>query len=561
MRMFSSLLDNDQKIKWFSMSIALMGVAVFLMLPFATYPYPYVHTDPDSFYIFNSLSLLTGHTINYNDHPGLLLQIVGTFPIVLGAVLIMLDAVLTQRVTLIQRLIAQKEAGLDSVDIVNDILIRKVIANLPFFQQLFLGLVVLIFVGVLVVVLSTLYQKDKQRQSVAMVLSGLALMMPPTLCSAVGVNADFVAFPIGILFATSLLWKRDWKNDLLTSLFFTLMVYTKIIFFPLGLLMLTIEKKAIRRVVIGTFGWLVLIYYLFWDISRLVDFLGFIVFSAMLNSSDSMNLTGVVGCYLKLFVESPVQTFCILLFVSFGFLLALKREFRITGILGLIAIIVVVGVSVFRPYKTVVYVWPTYSVGVLLTGNLFEAYPRLTRLVGVVFAVLIIACTVVLYKDSVTLRDVRMARLEYQQKYARIVTESSTECLLESGSSFPSLGDSYWLANNYTKREYTRYLEEYFKDRFGLNCGFYKLLDPKWWYRGIFHSQKDGEVVVQRYFSGQSVEGLQWVPPGGCSLAIQAGKEPTFRQEFPQLDFIPVDTINVRNMPIVNIWNVRCKQH
>ena len=520
---------------------------IFSGIIFGAYPYPYVARDPDSIYIFSSLSLLANHTVKHNDHPGLILQVVGTLPVILGTAFIIFKGLLTPENTLVQKLIAQKEAGVEPLHIFRDTLTQNVIENVPFFQQLFLALVVLIYVAVLTILLWTLYRQNKQKCSFALVISGIALMMPPTLGMAIGINADFLAFSFGILFAASLLWKRNLRNDVLTALFFNLAAYTKITFAPLGLLMLTVDGKSARRLLKGTFAWTVLIYLLFWDFGRFLDFVGFMVVPAISNKPGNLDIAAVSGFYSDLFVQHPVQTFYLLLFVLFGILPVLKRGFRITAIVGLTVVMLVVGVTVLRQYKAEVYMWPVYAAGLLLTVNMFKAYPSCVRVVGIVFVVLIIICTGILYKDVTNLREERIARLEYRREYEQTVKQASGDTLLESEIGSLSLGNSYCLANAYAGGKYSSCLEEYFKKRFGLQ-NLYSL-----------QKQKDGKLTVKQYFSGSDSKELKWLPSGGCYLAIQKGEESSFRQKFSQLDIRLVKTIELCNEPAVNVWDVQYK--
>lgn len=102
--------------------IGLVVIVAFLWALSFNNPYPVVHTDPDSVFVFSSLSKLTDKTIRHNDHPCLILQITGTLPIMLGSILC-------------------HENGL----------VQKVIANMPLFIQLFVGLIGLTHMAALVV--------------------------------------------------------------------------------------------------------------------------------------------------------------------------------------------------------------------------------------------------------------------------------------------------------------------------------------------------------------------------------------------------------------------------
>jgi len=499
--------------KVFTIFIVLVASTVFLVATFGSHPYPYVH---DSTYIFSSLSLLTNHTISHNDHPGLILQVVGTLPVLLGAVLTHGDS-----------------------------LIEKVIVNLPLFQQLFVGLVGLSLIGALIVFLWTAYQKDKPIQSVVMALIGVALFAPPSLGKAMGVNSDFYAFSLSFLYVTSLLWKRNRKNDMITSLFFVLMVYTKITYVPLFLLMFTMNKESLRRLLTGTLLWSVVVFLLFWDFDQLSRFRSFMLNASMRNKPSTLNLAAMLKFHTKFFVRNKAQSFYILLFLLFGILLTFKKEFRTTGILGLVIIIVAVEITLFRQYKAAIYTWSAFPVGMLLTLTLLKAYPRSVALVAPVFIVLFIASAGILYKNVVKNREIRVDRLAYQQEYKKIVADASPNCLLEDIGqpySFFSIGYFYWLANAKAKFEYSPYLEEYFKDRFGLKNLYYLKRD------------KNGNVKMRQYFDNVDVEGSQWTPSRDYYLATKAGAESEFREKFPQLEFILIKTIKPYN---INIWNVR----
>jgi len=496
--------------------IGLMVSTAFLLAIFWNNPYPSVPADPDSVYIFSSLSKLTGNTVRHNAHPGLTLQIAGALPIVLGAIFC-------------------REEGL----------IQKVIANMPFFQQLFVGLVASSLIVALVVFLWTSYQKDRPIHTVIIALIGIAALTPPSLGKVMGVNSDFYAFSLSILYVTSLLWKRNWKNDVLTSLFFVLMAYTKITFAPLCLLMFTMDKKCLHRLLKGTFVWSLLIFLVFWELDQFYGFRSFMLHSSMLNKPGSLTLSTVLKFHTKFFLENKVQSIYILLFLLFGILLILKNKFRTTGILGLIIIITIVETTLLRQGKAVIYTWSAFPVGMLLTLTLLRAYPRVAALIVPVFIILFIASTMIIHEDVTDARKRGMQRLKYQQEYKRILTEASARCLLEYHGRQPyhhlSIGSSYWLANAFSRREYAPYLKKYFNDRFGLRDLFY------------MQQHKDGRPAIRRYFEKGESESLQWIPSEGGCLSIESNLESEFKTMFPQVELVPVCSLKNSGIKILKI--------
>ena len=178
-------------------TVILLGLAViaaFLWALFFNNPYPVIRVDPDSVYIFSSLSKLTDKAIRHNDHPGLILQITGTVPILLGSILC-------------------REEGL----------IQKVIANMPFFHQLFVGLIGLTHVVALIFFFCIAFQKNKPIQTAIIALIGIATLTPPSLSGAMTVNADMYAYSLSIFYVVSLLWKRSWiKQHFFCKFFFCL---------------------------------------------------------------------------------------------------------------------------------------------------------------------------------------------------------------------------------------------------------------------------------------------------------------------------------------------------
>lgn len=169
------------------------------------------------------------------------------------------------------------------------------------------------------------------------------------------INADFYAFSLSIFYVVSLLWKRSWKNDLRTSLFFVLMVYTKIIFLPLGLLMLAKDKKCLLRLLTGIFLWAGLIFLVFWDMDQFDRFRSFMENGSMRNKPVSLTLDAILGFHANFFLKDTVQSIYILLFLFFSILLAIRKKYRAVGILVLLTIIIVFEISLLRQYKAVIY--------------------------------------------------------------------------------------------------------------------------------------------------------------------------------------------------------------
>jgi hypothetical protein len=528
----NGIFKSPTFLKVVTVIIGIICSLVFLAAIFGSYPYPFIHIDPDSIYIFSSLSLLTNHTIEHNDHPGLTLHVAGTLPIALGTIYIIYKEGLTDT---LQNLIAQKKAGLAPVEILRGTLIQKVIENMPFFQQVILGLIGLTYILVLIIMLRTFYDKNEIKYSVVMIIVTMAMMLPPTLGQAIGANADFFAFPLSILYALSLFWKRNLKTDLMTSLFFILMIFTKITFIPLGLLMFTVEKESVNRLLKSTFILSVISYFIFWDLNRFIDFIGFLFLGSVSDKSNSLDLALILRFYFNLFISDPVQGLYIVLFISCGILLIKKREFRKIGILGLAVIILSLGISMLRPYKASVYIWPVYATGLLLISSFLKGYPRWSNKVGVIIAILIILSAGILYNDVINLRGERIAQLEGQREYQNTVNQLKADCFLQTEDNVFQLGNAFWLANAYAKREYSPYLEKYFKNRFGFN----KMYNIKW--------EGNGDIIIEDYFSGQSIKDLSWVTPEGCYLIIPDNKEFVFKQNFPQLEYRLIKPISVCN--------------
>lgn len=522
-------------LKVFTVIIGIICSLVFLAAIFGSYPYPFIHIDPDSIYIFSSLSLLTHHTIEHNDHPGLTLHVVGTVPVALGTIYIIFKEGLTQGDTVIQNLIAQKKAGIVPVEIIRGTLIQNVIENLPYYQQFILGLIGLTYVLVLIIMLRTFYDKNDKKYSVVMIIVTVAMMLPPTLGQAIGANADFFAFPLSILYVASLLWKRNLKTDLWTSLFFILMIFTKITFIPLGLLMFSVEKESVNRLIKSTFILSIIGYFIFWDLNRFLDFIGFLFLGSVSDKPSSLDIASLLIFYFNLFTSDPVQGLYIILFISLGILLFRKREFRKIGILGLAVIMLSLGISMLRQYKASVYIWPVYATGLLLISSFLKGYPRWSNKVGVIIAILIMLSAGILYKDVINLRGERIAQLEGQREYQNTVNQLKADCFLQTENNVFQLGNTFWLANAYAKRGYSPYLEKYFENRFG----FKKMYNIKW--------GGDGETIIEDYFSGQNMKELNWVTPEGCYLIIPDDKEYMFKQNFPQLEYRLIKPISVCN--------------
>jgi len=501
-------------------TVILLGLAViaaFLWALFFNNPYPVIRVDPDSVYIFSSLSKLTDKAIRHNDHPGLILQITGTVPILLGSILC-------------------REEGL----------IQKVIANMPFFHQLFVGLIGLTHVVALIFFFCIAFQKNKPIQTAIIALIGIATLTPPSLSGAMTVNADMYAYSLSIFYVVSLLWKRSWKNDLITSLFFVLIVYTKIIFLPLGLLMLAKDKKCLLRLLTGTLLWAGFIFLVFWDIDQFIRFKDFMLNSSMLNKPVSLTLDSILGFHKKFFLKNTVQSVYILLFLFFSILLAIRKKHRAVGILVLLTIISVFEISLLRQGKAVIYTWPVFSAGMLLMITFYKSSRRLISLTTPIFVILLILSITTNYKTISDYRKLMVQRRTNQQEYEKIITQLSPTYLLEYHGKpayhFHAIGSSYWMGNSYSGREYASYLKDYFHNRFGLEDLLY------------VSGRQDGSILVKQYFGKEKIDYLQWSSSENCYLSIGSGKlEQEFLKAFPQIELIPVYTLQKSNLKISKI--------
>lgn len=529
----------------FLLLLVLAVGSILLFSLFGANSYPYVHADIDSVYIFSSLSLLTGHTIEHNDHPGMVLHVIGILPVFLGMALIVLGWEGSSGSAIIHSLIEQKRAGSEPVAALREAMINGVIEHIPMFQQVFLGLAALLCFTVLATVLRTLYRDNTPGRAVLYSLCGLALMLPPTLGDAAGFNADFCAFYLAMLFSVSLLWERSRRNDLLTALFFALMVYTKATFAPLGLLMLNTEKSSWPRLVKWTAAWVVILPFLFWDLNGILDFMGFMAWLMISGGSSSETMTAL-DTVVKVAAGSPIQTIYIILFIFFGVSLTLKKGRRITGVTGLVVIIAVVMMSFSRPYKAEIYAWPVYSAGLLLTHAFISFYKGRSEVMAAIFAVLLLLSGASVISDTMKLINDHREKLEYHADYSGILDKQGADCLIESERPFFNFGYAHWLANAYSGSEYGHYLEELYEKKFGLD-NIYRLL-----------IMKDGSPAIEKYFHKGTYEALNNIPEG-CYLSLRAGEEAEVLEKLSMMHIRPAKTLGPAGAPVTTLWKLSDK--
>jgi hypothetical protein len=405
-------------------------------------------------------------------------------------------------------------------------LILKVINDMAFFQQIYVVMVATCFSGSIFYCLNNLYKKNDRRLSVALAVCGIAFMFPPNIPR--GGNADFMAFSIAIFFAASLLKNRTLMNDAITALFFVLMVYSKIIYLPLGLLFLTFDKKTFFRLAMATAVWAILVFLLFWDIERWHSFTHFMRHQAVVNKIEGESMSAILDFYTWFFRKKQLYTVYILVPMAFSVLLVCKKKCRMTGLVTLVLIVFLIAMTFARQYKAAVYTWPIFTVGIFLLPRVFSQYRKLTVPASVVLAILFTSAAANWYDEFSKKHINRKNMLHFQSEYMEVLKETSPVYLVEyfkRPGYYYSIGRSFWMANYYARFEYTEYIKDHSKRSWGCDSYYY-----------IEREKSSGEIFARPYYWGKRISVLEAIQDTGATLAIETVLVPEFRNAFPQLN-------------------------